>query len=229
MSPNRRERRSKKATAPPTQALTMQTSDHPPGLVAIPAQSHMPTASAISLLQMAPRYLPPGSQVWFNTQGSSIASKRNCQVTEFLAEEQFKWLLFCDSDMVPPKTGVLQLLHRQKDIIGGLYYDRAPPFASRVQLLNERDAINPSTPVLEVGWIGTGFLLIRRHVLEAIEPPWFSWDEAADSIHEDVYFCLKAREAGFRVWGDTSLDVGHLGSFSVGRKFVSAWHKKDEK
>ena len=61
--------------------------------------------------------------------------------------------------------------------------------------------------------IGAAGVLIKREVFEAIEPPYFSFGEktpSGETVGEDVYFCVKAREAGFKVWCRTDLPYAHL-------------------
>ena len=56
--------------------------------------------------------------------------------------------------------------------------------------------------------LATGCLLIRREVFEAIEPPWFKcWPDTAAG--EVFYFCDKARNAGFDLWADLTVQCGH--------------------
>jgi hypothetical protein len=77
----------------------------------------------------------------------------------------------------------------------------------------------PSTtldPVIEVRGIGAGFLMVHRTVLDRLadlhaEPcPWFA-EEIRGGIHfgEDLTFCIRAREAGFRVHVDRATQVAH--------------------
>ena len=64
----------------------------------------------------------------------------------------------------------------------------------------------PQDSLLEVGFTGCHCLLIRRDVLEGMEPPWF---KGYDPGGEDKYFCLKAAEAGITTYMDLSVLVGH--------------------
>jgi len=54
---------------------------------------------------------------------------------------------------------------------------------------------------------GCAFVLISRYVFENIEPPWFVRDGLKRG--EDVGFFAKARDAGFKLWIDRSVVVGH--------------------
>jgi hypothetical protein len=74
---------------------------------------------------------------------------------------------------------------------------------------------------LEKVWrMGFGIALIEARVFDAIEKPWFmvEWVEVAEGVStfrgEDVYFCEKARGAGFAPMVDHDLtkETTHIGS-----------------
>lgn len=60
-------------------------------------------------------------------------------------------------------------------------------------------------PIVQIDRIGTGCVLIRRDVLEAIKQPCFEFLKRADGSTrqgEDYNFCDKVRAAGFTIWAD---------------------------
>ena len=71
--------------------------------------------------------------------------------------------------------------------------------------------------------MGFGAVLIKAEVLKAIPRPWFFGMEGTG---EDVSFCYKARKAGFEVWMDTSIKLGHLGAqVMVTEEYSDQWNK----
>lgn len=64
----------------------------------------------------------------------------------------------------------------------------------------------PVDSLFECDFTGCHCVLIKREVLEALEPPWFSGRPG----QEDKYFYLKAKEAGFSTFVDFSTFVGHV-------------------
>jgi len=65
-------------------------------------------------------------------------------------------------------------------------------------------------------YTGFGWVLIKRGVFENLEYPWFApkmqvFESGAvqDMCGEDVSFCLDAIEAGFKIWCDPRVRVGH--------------------
>jgi len=65
-------------------------------------------------------------------------------------------------------------------------------------------------------YTGFGWVLIKKGVFENLEYPWFApkmqvFESGAvqDMCGEDVSFCLDAIEAGFTIWCDPRIRVGH--------------------
>ncbi|MBN3037160.1 MAG: hypothetical protein JW834_01815 [Candidatus Diapherotrites archaeon] len=134
------------------------------------------------------------------------------------------YLLFMDTDTLPPANAFQKLVAHDVPIVGGLYFQKTPPF--KPLLWKRREGDPPFWPitkwasgeVVEVDGTGCGFLLVKKEVFDALEKPFFKWTE----VGEDFYFCDKAREAGFKVFVDTSVECKHLTSLGVGYDFYKA-------
>lgn len=61
-------------------------------------------------------------------------------------------------------------------------------------------------PVTAVGLFG---FLVHRSVFEAVERPWFRYEQPGFGSGEDVAFCKAMGQKGFRVWVDGGLPFGH--------------------
>jgi hypothetical protein len=66
-------------------------------------------------------------------------------------------------------------------------------------------------------------MLVRRNVLEAVGWPkdkpweerlWFEYEQG-QRLNEDLVFCRKIREAGFKIWCDVETQIGHRGMFTA--------------
>ncbi len=67
--------------------------------------------------------------------------------------------------------------------------------------------------LVEVDSVGSAAVMIHREVLEKLEFPWFQFQYKKSReilITEDHYFCVKAKQAGFSVWCDTSMPCAHF-------------------
>ena len=130
--------------------------------------------------------------------------------------------MFCvDSDMEIPLDAIQRLLAHEKPIVGGLYVSRREehwPFVWQ-ELRDEEGrfldfevaADWPENALVKCDITGSGFLLVERKVFEAFGPPWWILDES-DEGGTDIAFLRRAREAGIKVYVDTSLQAGHYGT-----------------
>ena len=80
------------------------------------------------------------------------------------------------------------------------------------------DSISKRKKPFTVDYTGFGWLLIKNGVFEheGMPYPWFApkmqifeSGEVQDMCGEDVSFCLDAKEAGFEIWCDPRIRVGH--------------------
>ena len=69
---------------------------------------------------------------------------------------------------------------------------------------------------IPVDVLGTGVMLIHRHVFEAMDRPWFVANEKNFRWeNEDSNFCIRARDLGFTIVCDTSVPCGHMTEMSI--------------
>lgn len=166
---------------------------------------------------------PPGNTYVISNEGTSMHRQRNDVVRQAL-ERGADWLLFCDDDHVTPPDFLMRLFAHDVPFVGGLYFTRTPPHHTTC-LVEQPVYITPEerfrsldkpefagTGLKRVDVLGMGFTLIRREVLEAVGDPWF---EMGTFGTDDIFFCLKARDAGFPPMVDLSLTVPHIGLKAV--------------
>ena len=102
-------------------------------------------------------------------------------------------------------------------IIGGLYYQRGGDYYPVVMHEHKGEVYflthNEITRRMQrVAVTGGGCMLIRREVFDKIESPWFEPEQQTNgpSRGTDIQICRKAEAAGFSVWCDTSVELGHV-------------------
>jgi hypothetical protein len=109
------------------------------------------------------------------------------------------------------------------DIIQALTPQREPPFSPHAYTLVGDDfkratwADIPGTGISEWHGVGASCLLIKRHVFEKIQQPWFL--QLPDGGTEDLYFCRKALDAGFKVFVDSDNKSTHIANLEVKPSF----------
>lgn len=144
-------------------------------------------------------------------------------ITETALNQGATHLIMCDTDQVYPKDTIVKLLKHDLDVVGGKVHRRTPPY-DPILMRGEYPHYKTvpeeewkDEQLVEVDATGTGCLLFKTHVFRDIEPPWFKfwWDKEDGAIGEDIHFCGKLREAGFKIFVDCSVKIGHIKSFVI--------------
>lgn len=133
-------------------------------------------------------------------------------------------ILWIDSDIAWTPENVIELYESDKDIISGCYllasgevvaYEKlfGPPF------LHEQ-VMNMVEPV-EVSSVGFGFLCIKSGIFEKLSRPWFQSTNGTyidpetkketifPIMGEDVSWCKRVKDLGFKIWLDPNVKVLH--------------------
>jgi GT2 family glycosyltransferase len=137
-------------------------------------------------------------------------------------------LFFVDDDMTFPPDTLDKLMEHKKEVVGVNLYSRCLPLRSTIIFLPESydfngDKINePTIPdhIFEVEGVTGGCLLINLSIIDKLEKPWFGFkvdDFGVTLLGEDIWFTRRARSAGFKVWCDPAIKVGHLGEYNYSK------------
>ncbi len=151
---------------------------------------------------------------------TAVDVARNVLVENFLRSD-CSHLFFLDSDMVFPPNILDLLLKHDKDIVSALYILRKAHrpcyrfFKDGHYHAPEKIELNK---LLEVDALGLGCCLIKRSVLEKLNEehagkPLFKMDyrNRTEVLGEDAFFCELVKKAGFKIFVDTGVLVGHFG------------------
>lgn len=187
-------------------------------LIAIPTAKYIEVQTFKSLWDLK---VPEGYEIDFQYfYGYNISQIRNL-IAEWA--KRYDYLLSVDSDIVLPNDALLKMIAADKDIISGLYIQRIPGTQTLEVYMDTPNGGCTNIPysllynrgVVEIAACGMGCVLIKSDVFRKMEYPHFVYKEALnhnDTVSEDIYFCLKARNSGFSVWADTSIKCDHLGA-----------------
>jgi hypothetical protein len=198
--------------------------------ICIPARGQMEVTTAFDLTMMA-AYMAGKKNIDINvytSQGTLIFDQRNSLVRTAV-QEKCDYILFIDADMRFPKTTLERLLAHKKDIIGVNATTRMmppKPTARNIQI-NEDGSVdwlevlsNKEKGISKVDAIGCGVMLIKISCLKNIPQPYFYFEQLLKGklLGEDIYFCIKAKDAGIDTWvdHDLSMEIGHVGSYTYG-------------
>lgn len=176
---------------------------------------------------------------WKNAHSSILPALRNqlvgsCPQTEYISHLPFgfdnvkpKKVLFLDSDMAWNHEDVIKMLDSEEPVITGWYVrsDGMPVVMRQKEGMAEgfheiitKEEIEKHEGLMEVTSAGLGLFVTTYEVMEKIGYPWFKFsdlDGFEDGEYfpvcsgEDVWFCKRIREEGFKVMMDPKIKAGH--------------------
>lgn len=140
-------------------------------------------------------------------------------------------LAVCEAAMTHKIVGGSYVCRRRDDVSRG---DSRPTYPASFYENGLRVEHDSNHALVPVKWLATGFMAVHRSVFETLAGrmrllhPSQSWafynfyglmeyedDDTGEPIllSEDYAFCQRAKEAGFGVWLDPAIRLGHMGSY----------------
>lgn len=145
---------------------------------------------------------------------------RNLIIDDFLHQKDFKrydYLLFMDHDCYPVNPFALErLIALNKDVVAGVTPIMFERYGEKniwfnVQIEDGKNLYINELPkeLFRARRVGGTCILIKRAVLEAMEPPYqmdtFDEKHISFATSEDYYFCDKIRANGYDIWVDPEI------------------------
>ena len=213
-------------------------------MIAIPCyDGKVNIKTAFAIAELVPKLDKMGVQIHLaHVSGCSIITKaRNNLVRNFM-ESDCTDLLFVDADVIINVDAVTRLLALSggKDVVAGSYPRRSADSKFFLDFyLNENQELEfDEHGLLRVESVATGFMLIRRHVIQHMYDKYPEWQyQVGDNgeketavfdfaiidgqyIGEDYLFCRRAREEGFKIYLDPDISLPHIGTQEFTRNFA---------
>jgi len=142
-------------------------------------------------------------------------------------------VLFLDIDHEHNPLTIVKLLSHNLPIVSGLNFMRNDPF-NPVMFRGKINAYEEvlewgENELIEVDSVGAACLLVKMDVFDKIGMPFFSFMDNPDpnvkfGIGEDVYFCNKVKQEGFKVIVDTSCTNKHYGYIGIDENFYKTYN-----
>lgn len=163
---------------------------------------------------------------WLIGVNESLVHRARMEMTATFLSTDHSHMMWLDADIEFCPEDVAKLWNLDADIAVGFYSMKRPDMPLSAwkdgKLIKLEEC--PKEP-FEVDYAGTGFFMIKRHVIETLAKTSESYEGNKGIVpalymtpifngcleSEDYHFCRKAREAGFKIIGDPSIKLGHWG------------------
>ena len=185
-------------------------------MIAVPVANHIPEEEKkdFRLPCLDGLVIPSGIQVkHYIVHGRKVAAAYNDIVREFM-KDGADFLLTVEDDTFPPADALVKLMKHMADgkrVVGAWYPKRQDAVyeGSPIVIGNngKRGHLEADGEVHEVYTIPMGCTLYSAEVFYKIEYPYF---ETTDCLTQDSFFSQKLRDAGYKLYCDTSIRCKHI-------------------
>lgn len=204
--------------------------------IAVPSMDQVPArfAQSLAMLQRA-----GDTQVAFQI-ASLVYDSRN-KLARTAIHMEADWVLWLDSDMVFDPDLLVRMLktceENDLDFLTALYFKRNPPYSTvlfdRLEATEKGCSFTTFESVheglFEVGGCGFGGVLMKADVLLDVSAKYNGrMFDPLPGMGEDISFCWRARQCGYRIFCDPSIEMGHVGYNVVTRGYFEAWRKEKD-
>jgi hypothetical protein len=131
-------------------------------------------------------------------------------------------VIWIDSDISWTPEDFMNLYNSKFDIVSGLYFNEegVPLFTFKEDdIFFDHKQLKHKEYPFEVFGVGFGFVAMKSGVFESIPRPWFETefqritsDDGKEMFvpwGEDFSWCIKAQNAGYKIYLDPSIRLGH--------------------
>jgi hypothetical protein len=198
------------------------------------------TVEVAHMAALVPLLRSPGFGYYPQVGDALIDRARGISATYFLEKTDCDVHLSIDSDIVGfTVEDTLKLCEAAEEygIVGGVYVCRSPKKTYPASYYLDGEPVIHAfdhTPV-EVKFLATGFMAVHRRVFEKLaetvpmmapeddkhfyafyQPMAYEDEDVGQTIElsEDWAFCQRAKEAGFKVYIDPAIRLGHIGNYT---------------
>ena len=196
--------------------------------VAIPCQGSFSVEFNASLMNMMQRYRNTFSISICKSPGIGVS--RNILTGDFLESDCDKMLMI-DSDVLFTPAHIERITSHAEDVVGGLYAKKEKEGRPCCETLPGVDPVPNGNGLIPLKYIGTGFMCVSKGIVEKMKK-MYSYDDYVSELDgrklhdwwkvgvhpefrryltEDWWFCQRALDLGYKVWGDSQVTLQHEG------------------
>lgn len=143
--------------------------------------------------------------------------------------EEYTHVLWLDSDMIFTPNILDDLMFSGKSFVTGIYHARRKGYASCIFKSIEINKIERfdeyPNETFEIAGCGFGCVLVEAEILKAVCLNKGTCFTPLKSLGEDIAFCQRAREMGYKLYCEPSVVCGHIGHIAIYPEDHEAWKK----
>lgn len=201
-------------------------------LIAVPCMDQVPVPFCYSLASLE----KIGECTLAMKTGALIYTSRN-DIAATALKTECDYVMWFDSDMKFEPDTLKRMMNTLQendlDILTGLYFRRVAPYSpvlfDRLDIEGDRcfwsEFKNIPDKIFEVGACGFGCVLMKTDVFIDVQARFHNMFAPIANNGEDLAFCWRARQCGYKIYCDPNIICGHVGYATIDDQFYKAFQK----
>lgn len=177
-------------------------------LIAIPCMDEIDVGFVQSLMDLQ----TVGETKTYFLSGSLIYEARE-RLAAMAVNNGFDHILWLDSDQMFKPTLMIDFVSSEKDMVTGVIPMRRPPYIPCVYKIKD-DELKQVTELgdrlFEVDGCGFGAVFMKTEILQKCFDKYKTCFQPIYGYGEDLSFCLRVKELGYKIYADPRIDIGHI-------------------
>ena len=191
-------------------------------LIAVPTTDYLHVDFVKSLVGLAGELERRKIEHTVAVQSGTLVYIARNKLASRAVNEGYTHVLWLDSDMVFSESIVDDLLFCGKEMVCGAFVSRRPPYGACVYhsiRKNEIEKVHDfGTKPFRVDGCGFACGRMTAELLQAVMLKFGTAFQPTDYYGEDLAFCWRAKQLGYKMYCDGRIDVGHIGQFTYRRQ-----------
>jgi len=190
--------------------------------------------------------IPSEYSLVYHLVGSCLIYDAREKIVKFARDNNCKYTVMLDSDMVPPSDMLIKMVNTlddgKLDLVTGMAFKRTAPFQPCFYTKCDYD-LDAQKPYLEspvefpdkgfipLAGVGLACCMMRTEIFDCIDQKKKdkSYFFPLPNLGEDLTFCLIARKCGIKMAVDLSIDVGHVSNMAITKDHFIACYEEHKK
>lgn len=177
-------------------------------LIAIPCMDEIDVGFVQSLMDLQ----TVGETKTYFLSGSLIYEARE-RLASMAVNNGYDHILWLDSDQMFKPTLMIDFVSSEKDMVTGVIPMRRPPYIPCVYKIQD-DELKQVTELgdrlFEVDGCGFGAVFMKTELLQKCFDKYKTCFQPLYGYGEDLSFCLRVKELGYKIYADPRIDIGHI-------------------
>lgn len=198
-------------------------------LIGIPTLDYVNVEFMKCLMNLIMRLKDDGIQFDVEINSGTLVYLARERIAHKAINEKYTHVLWLDSDMVFNADIFDDLMFCGKDFVTGIYHARRKGYASVIFKSIEINSIErfeeyPNEP-FQIAGCGFGCVLTSVEMLSSVCLHYGTCFTPLQSLGEDIAFCKRAKDLGYKLWCEPTVVCGHIGHITIYPEDHEAWKK----